>query len=121
MKEILADFHRVLKPGGTLHVIVPDLHKIAVEYVESYMKGDDEAADQFISNSILSKSNRGKLRYRLMEFHGGFGLQHRWMYDQNSMRKYVTNSGFEVKDHLDVPSKDFRKNDDSVHVFAVKI
>ena len=119
-KTILADFYRVLKPGGTLHIIVPDLNKFIYDYLEMGKNGNQYAADEFIKNSILSKTTRGSLRYRLMEFQGGFGLQHRWMYDRPSMVAHITDIGFEIDDYLNVPSDEYRKNDDSVHVKAKK-
>lgn len=120
MKFILSDFYRVLKPGGTLHIIVPDLNGFINRYQEQHAKGDHNAADDFINNTLLSKPTRGTLRYRLMELQGGFGLQHRWMYDSASMEKHVLEGGFIIDNAMDVPSRDFRKNDDSVHVRAKK-
>ncbi len=120
MLRILADFRRVLRPGGTLHVIVPDLRRLIDEYLTSSASGNQHAADDFIIRSILSSKSRGSLRYRLMEMHGGFGLQHRWMYDKASMDAHVGNSGFEVNDALVTPSDEFRKGDYSVHVKATK-
>ncbi|MEM9062635.1 MAG: class I SAM-dependent methyltransferase [Pseudomonadota bacterium] len=117
--EILTDFRRVLKPGGTAHIIVPS---IAVQ-VEDYIANrgtDPQAADKFLKKSLLSKENRGSLRYRLMEFGGGFGLQHRWMYDQPSMEAKVSELGFELLPANDTPSKHWREGDDSVHVVARK-
>jgi len=119
-KTILSDFNRVLKPGGTLHIIVPDLNHIVGQYLERTNSGDAKAGDNFIVDSLLSRTTRGSLRYRLMELHGGFGLQHRWMYDRASMAYHIINTGFKIDDSLDVPSDAFRKNDDSVHIRAIK-
>ena len=117
---ILADFFRVLKPKGTLHIIVPDLNLFVSKYLEMRTTGNDYAGDEFMNNCLLSKPSKGSLRYRLMEFYGGFGLQHRWMYDSASMSRHILNAGFTVDNTLDVPSDAFRKNDDSVHIRAFK-
>lgn len=117
---ILADFYRVLKRGGTIHIIVPDLQHFVSEYQEMKTLGKEYAADEFMNKCLLSRPTKGSLRYRIMEFQGGFGLQHRWMYDEASMSAHILNSGFKIDNNLEVPSDDFRKNDDSVHVRAIK-
>jgi predicted SAM-dependent methyltransferase len=120
-KFILNDFLRVLKPGGTLHVIVPDIENNINNYLKQKEEGNEKAADNFILDTLLSKDDRGSLKYRLMEFHGGFGLQHRWMYDNASMNMMVKSIGFEIMKGNETPSKEFRANDDSVHVVCKKI
>ncbi len=117
---ILNDFKRVLKPGATLHVIVPDIENNIKKYLNDKQLGIPEAADKLIKDSLLSKENRGTLRYRLMELYGGFGLQHRWMYDYDSMRKRLLDVGFELETINNTPSKAFRANDDSVHLIVSK-
>ena len=116
--EILAGFHRVLKPGGTVHVIVPDIAGAARAYLAE--EGAEGAADAFIEWTLLSKRTRGTLRYRLMELSGGFGLQHRWLYDQASMEAKVRGAGFALLAENNSPSAHWRAGDDSVHVIANK-
>ncbi len=56
-----------------------------------------------------------------MEFGGGFGLQHRWMYDQASMEAKIAEIGFEIVPENETPSGEWRKDDGiSVHVVARK-
>lgn len=117
---VMNDFKRVLKPGGTLHVIVPDLNKNIKDYIKAKEAGKPEAADEFIVHTLLSKRDKGSFKYRVMEFHGGFGLQHRWMYDHESMSKKVKETGFAIVEGNNTPSRHFRENDDSVHIVAVK-
>jgi SAM-dependent methyltransferase len=119
-KFILNDFLRVLKPGGTLHVIVPDIENNIHNYMKQKEAGNVNAADNFILDTLLSKDDRGSLKYRVMEFHGGFGLQHRWMYDFSSMNYLVKSIGFDIISGDELPSIGFRFNDDSVHVFCRK-
>lgn len=119
-KTILVDFYRVLRPSATLHVIVPDLKLYAEEYLADSRAGYLYAADKFIGSTILSKEERGSLTYRLLELFGGFGLQHRWMYDYSSLLSKVAAVGFEVVDERDFPSREYRLGDSSVHIFARK-
>lgn len=123
MIDVVRDFKRCLKPSGTIHIIVPDLNF----YIQQYQinKNDIDkcsiAADNFILNTILSRYSRGNFRFNLMEFLGGFGLNHRWMYDQLSLETKITDLGFEIIKNIDVPSSNYRLNDGSVHVFARKL
>ncbi|MEM7211596.1 MAG: class I SAM-dependent methyltransferase [Pseudomonadota bacterium] len=117
---ILGDFRRVLKPGGTAHIIVPDI-AVQIDQYNAERGTDANAADNFLRGSLLSKEHRGSLKYRIMEFGGGFGLQHRWMYDQASMEAKVSGVGFELLELNETPSCDWRKGDGvSVHVVARK-
>ena len=116
--QILLDFKRVLKPEGTLHLILPDLRYLVDNYIGT---NNPEAADYFVRNTILTKDNRPSLKYRILEFIGSYGLQHYWMYDQNSMTLRLENCGFKIIDGSNVPSSDYRKNDlISFHLIAKK-
>lgn len=108
-RAIVQGFYRVLKPGGTLHVIVPDLATI----VEDYRAGqyDVTAVDNFFRESNLSQNVRPSLKFRFLEFIGSFGLYHRWMYDDVSMRHLLTSVGFVVLDNNTTPSAKFRNSD----------
>ena len=119
-QAILADFKRALKPGATMHIIVPDIEILARRYIEQCDAGSPTAADDLIQQSLLSKRDRGSWRFRVLEFSGGFGLGHRWMYDRNSMRARIEAQGFEMLEGNDTPSRAFREGDDSVHVVARK-
>lgn len=120
MEIIIQDFFRVLKNGATLHVIVPDLKKHVDKYLINYSNEQPRAADEFIKETILSRETRGSSKYRLLEFTGGFGLQHHWMYDHYSMASRLEDIGFEILDKNETPSKYYRLNDDSVHLVGCK-
>lgn len=120
MEKITKDFYRVLKKNGTLHVIVPDINEQVKTYIKKRDEGLPAAADDFITDTLLSKQTRGTFKYRLLELSGGFGLQHRWMYNSASMTKKIRDIGFEILDKNETPSKSYRENDDSVHVVARK-
>lgn len=117
-KMIIADFFRVMKEGASLHLIVPDLLTAAEIYVAK--RDDPEAADQFQRDLILHFETRDSFRLRLLQFMGGFGLTHQWMYDAESLRQRLLDVGFEVVDKDVSPSENFRKGDGSLHIVAVK-
>jgi len=119
--NILRDFWRVLKPRATVHIIVPDIAELAESYVRRRKAGEPDAADNFIRETLLSTETRGSLKYRLLEATGGFGLQHRWMYDLDSIRSRVAAAGFEILAENNTPSRAYREGDGSVHVVARKV
>lgn len=118
--EIIFDFRRVLKPGGTVHIILPDLLEMARRYVESAGEINPLAADDFVKESLLSRLGRGSLKFRLLELLGGYGLEHKWMYDKYSITQRVARLGLVLMDKNETPSKSFRYNDGSIHVVARK-
>lgn len=118
--EIISDFIRVLKHGGTVHIILPDLLEMARRYVESAGEGTPLAVDDFVKESLLSRQTRGSLKFRMLEMLGGYGLNHRWMYDKYSITHKVTRLGLVLIENNESPSKSFRYNDGSIHIIAKK-
>lgn len=117
--SILQDFARVLKADGTLHIIVPDLHAQVAGYMRDRAEGIASAADDFIRKTLLSTPTRGSTTFRILEATGQFGLTHRWMYDEGSMRQLVERAGFRVDTNIRTPSDHVRAKDGiSVHVKA---
>lgn len=122
MKEILRDFHRALKPGGTVHIIVPDLRLQAEKFLSDSARGNTMAADEFVEATVLGRRSPGSWKYRMLELRGSFGLQHRWMYDRESIAEYIRGAGFECLSENTTPSREFRQGDGiSVHVAARKV
>jgi SAM-dependent methyltransferase len=117
---ILEDFHRVLKGGATMHIVVPDLEALIEAYIERRRSGSTTAGDEFLRDSLLTRPSRGSMKYRILELLGGFGLQHRWMYDRDTMRTRIEQLGFAILSANDTPSRDYRLGDGSVHIVAKK-
>lgn len=114
VEKMLADFHRVLRPGGTLHVIVPDFRRMTEKYIRGEMTAD-EYQDWLIFHPRAAKS----LRRRLVDTAGTFGLSHIWHYDAASGGARLESLGFSVHDFLETPSSDYRAEDDeSLHLYA---
>lgn len=116
---ILRDFRRVLKPGATLHVIVPDLAIHVEDYLAARRSGDRQAGNAFIDDLMLSKRARGTRKFRLLDAMGGFGLNHLWVYDYQTITDLVSEAGFLIDEHLKTPSDHVRTDDGiSTHVKA---
>jgi predicted SAM-dependent methyltransferase len=105
---LLRDFYAKLRAGGTVDIIVSDLEVLAENYVKKASKGAVDATGVFFSTTMLSRPTRGSFRYRFLEFLGGFGLQHRWMYDTAAMRACMEEAGFKIRLENDTPSRFFR-------------
>ena len=79
--QFLRECRRVLAPGGIIRIAVPDLRAIVSEYEAG------GHADRLIQRLLLADERRGVLR--ALRFTG-----HRWMYDQESLRRMITEAGF---------------------------
>lgn len=108
----LAECRRVLKPGGILRVVVPDLELIARKYVQALDRLDSgEAAaesvrtwaisdlfDQMVRKGASGASEQKAWVARLERLiRGGAartGELHRWMYDRHSLTAEFRNAGF---------------------------
>jgi predicted SAM-dependent methyltransferase len=115
MESVLADFYRVLRAEGTVHVILPDVSLMARRYV-----GGEIDADEFQRDMMLHPEHGESLKVRLLEV-GSFRLNHRWMYDPVTAAARMTRAGFAVLDDAETPSSQFRADDGiSLHLVGVK-
>lgn len=119
--KILKDFYRLLKKGGTLHIIVPNLEAMVDRY--NKYRTDGNAADGLIRKLLLSHERRPTPRYRLLELLGYEAMQHRWMYNRASMTQRLIDLGFRISDINNIPSSKVRIEDgnDSVHIITEKM
>lgn len=118
--KIILDFKRVLKSGGTVHIILPDLLEMARRYVDLGGEVNPLAADEFIKETLLTRADRGSLKFRVLDLLGGYGLSHKWMYDKYSITQRVARLGLVLIDKNSTPSKSVRYNDCSIHIVASK-
>ncbi len=118
---VLKGFFKVLKPDATLHIIIPDLNAIVMEYIHAKDIGNKFAADELLIETVLSRKNQGSLMYRLIEFTGNHGIQHYCMYDKESMTKIILQAGFCLVEADKVPSNLYKVGDHhSIHIYAKK-
>jgi predicted SAM-dependent methyltransferase len=101
-KRLLKECFRILKPGGVLRMVVPDLRAIVLEYMGEKPFGD--SSEEMEADSRGDRLNKrfsmrsqeppsGNLIYRiytaLKDFHS-----HKWMYDADSLVRYFSFAGF---------------------------
>ena len=85
-RRFLSECARVMRPGGWLRLLVPDLKR----YVDAYEATGD--ADVFIEQLRLAQPRTRGLR-RAVELLTGF-RGHRWMYDATSLTRLIERAGF---------------------------
>lgn len=81
----LAELHRILKPGGTLDVEVPDLDRVTHAYVAGDLSAD--AARQWLLGEQLANHEDSDT--------------HRCLWTEPELREALTDAGFEVGERLE--------------------
>jgi predicted SAM-dependent methyltransferase len=86
-RYFLTESHRVLRQGGILRIVVPDLRAIVSDYVEGRL-----AADDFVDElEVAGKSTAGGLKERVAPL---FQFAHKCMYDEERLRELLEETGF---------------------------
>jgi SAM-dependent methyltransferase len=89
----LRNTRRILRPGGTFRLVVPDLNWRALRYVAAAGSGKHFAADQFMSAANLGRCAQPKNIVSLArEFFGHSA--HLWMYDFAGLKPRLEEAGF---------------------------
>jgi len=86
-RRFLAECQRVLRSGGRLRLVAPDLRWSVLEYME---KG---RADEFIAQLQFDLDKPHGLIARIRRLLSG-GRGHHWMYDGPALARLVTDAGF---------------------------
>ena len=90
--RFLRECHRVLRPGGVLRIVVPDLRRLARQYLEGE-GGRRLTADEFLSATMLAEPERPGLVARALSTFLD-RASHLWMYDVASLSALLCEAGF---------------------------
>lgn len=89
-RHALKESHRILKPGGTFRLVMPDLEKLAQWYLNTPGPG---ASIKFMQHSLLGIESRPKtVLGRLKESLGN--SRHLWLWDHQSAIAELEKAGF---------------------------
>lgn len=111
-QRLLQECRRVLRPGGLIRLVVPDLHSMVIEYLNNKDAGNspishDPSAGDRLNERLGFRSAappNGNFVYRFYatwkDFHS-----HKWMYDSASLARCLELAGFQG-----VASKGFRES-----------
>ena len=93
----LREAFRVLKPGGVIRLVVPDLELHARNYIHDLDQGNTKANEQFLWSLNLHREGQypsGKKIHQFLGYLQGYPHQHKYMYDQYSLSELLTKCGF---------------------------
>jgi SAM-dependent methyltransferase len=100
-QRLLGECKRVLRPGGVIRLVVPDLRSMVASYLKNKNGGSPSASEKITAADKLNESlgfrspappsgnPLFKFYYLWKDFH-----HHKWMYDSDSLIRYMENSGF---------------------------
>lgn len=105
-QQMLSECKRVLKPGGTILICVPD----SKMYIESYMKDDVAAMKE---HSLAHTAWNDTTKMDLLNYMAYMDGHHKYMFDEENLLKVLSKAGFRnakiriFNPELDMQTRDF--------------
>lgn len=94
----LDEAFRVLKPGGKVRIVVPDLYEIARSYVSNYESGNPDSDFVLLEKLNLHKENvylpSESFAKKMLNNLQGHPHQHKYMYSERSLERALEQRGF---------------------------
>lgn len=105
---MLKESFRSLKQGGVIRIVVPDMYKICKHYVTELENGNTKASDYVMWAINMHREGQYKnlnfLKKLFFEWQG-YPHQHKFMYDEYSLKAKMEGAGFK-----DILSLDYGKS-----------
>lgn len=94
----LKESFRCLKSGGCIRLVVPDLYKICKKYIQEYESGKEDTTEFIMWAINMHREgqygiNISFFKRMVLEWQG-YPHQHKFMYDEKSLSKKLSDSGF---------------------------
>ena len=89
----LANTFRILVPGGTFRLVVPDLEWRAMHYLEAARQSESGAADRCLESLFMGGRQRQRNLSELLRWIFG-NSAHLWMYDFPLLSRLLEDAGF---------------------------
>jgi predicted SAM-dependent methyltransferase len=94
----LNEAYRVLKPGGIIRLVVPDLHQLAKIYIDEYKSGNKSATRDFLYWMNLCRDNtypkNKSIIVKIINFLQDYPHQHKYMYDFTSLSQILSDNKY---------------------------
>jgi SAM-dependent methyltransferase len=100
-RRLLGECLRILRPGGVIRMVVPDLRFMATSYLQNKNGGNRSPSDRFAAADQLNKMlgfrspapPTGNFLFKFYSLWKDFH-HHKWMYDSDSLIHYIERAGF---------------------------
>jgi len=97
--HFMSEAYRSLIPNEVIRIVVPDLRALSEEYLSNLEAKEDKASQDFLYAVNLHKENtyssNSNILTRLINLTQGYPHQHKYMYDEFSLKKLLFDSGFQ--------------------------
>lgn len=96
-RHFLREAMRVLKPGGVLRLVVPDLYQAAKAYVTEFESGSAKASERLLFTLNLHRENtyppKKGAAYQMAHWAQDWPHQHKYMYDTPTLKALMEEHG----------------------------